>query len=71
MRKQIKRELLRNGFTFECSWDELSSSQNKELEMWAKKSGYKKKYDPNCYLCEAHQLSRAFYYHLKNKVAVE
>lgn len=68
MRKEIKRELMRNGFSFECSWDELSSVQNKELVKYAKKSGYRKKYDPNCCLCEEHQTARGFYYLLKNKV---
>lgn len=68
MRKQMKADLIREGLSFEKSWDELSSYWNDKLVAMAKESGYTHKYNPNCYLCKSHQLSYAFYYHLKNKV---
>jgi len=68
IRKEAKRQAIANGITFESSWDELSSSEAQLLYELAKQTCYRCKYNPMSCLCEKHQLSRNFFYHLKNKV---
>jgi len=68
IRKEAKRQAIANGIDFEQSWDLLTFIQRNVLLTLAKWTHYGVKYDPNCYLCKDNQISRAFFYHLKNKV---
>lgn len=68
VRKNIKQLLRYQGCTFTTTWDELPSRIQSSLASYATVCGYRKKYNPNCYLSNRAQLSFGFYYLLKNKV---
>lgn len=56
---------LEHGITFESTWYELDDKQKDLLCTLASKTKYRIKYDYNNCLCEDHQKSFKFYYHLQ------
>lgn len=69
IRRQIKKSLIEGGVDFSKDFLELSCDTTDKIYSLAVVAGYRKKYNPNCYLCEHAQRAYGFFNLLK-KIAL-